>query len=81
MSGKKYKPDRKRARELGAAYKPGFPDTYLKNQVAPVFRTSRGAQSKEVDRLAAVRGIPRPFALNLIRRKYARSKVKFLLKK
>lgn len=43
-----------KARELGAAFKKGFPETYTKSQTGPVFRESEEAKKKELERLVAV---------------------------
>lgn len=42
------------ARELGAAFKKGYPETYLKSQTGPIYRESEEPKKKELERLVAV---------------------------
>ena len=81
MSMPKYKPDKKKAKELGAAYKKGYPRTYLKHQRSPIYRWSRKAQKKELDRLMAASGVPRPMAITILKKKYHRVGIDFLINK
>lgn len=61
-----------RARELGAAYKPGYPSTYTASQTRPVYRTSERGQAKELERLMAASGMTRAESTRVLERKYAR---------
>jgi hypothetical protein len=72
-----YNANKSKARKLGAAFKKGYPPTYMKTQTAPIYRTSRAAQEKEILRLQATRGIPYGLAYGLIKKKYTNKKVPF----
>ena len=65
--------DPKWARELGAAYKPGYPATYTKSQTGPVFREKPRAQKTELERLVAVSGMSWGAAFNKLKDKYEKA--------
>jgi hypothetical protein len=72
--------DKKKARELGAAFKPGYPQTYLKSQRRPIYRRQRASQQKELDRLVACRDLTKEQAINILRNKYRKVGMRFLPK-
>jgi hypothetical protein len=65
------------AKKLGAAFKKGYPPTYQKTQTKPIYRRSRLAQEKEIQRLKATRDLPYHFAYGLIKKKYLNKNVPF----
>jgi hypothetical protein len=69
--------DKRKAKQLGAAFKKGYPPTYQKSQTKPVYRRSRLAQEKEIQRLKATRGLPYHFAYGIIKKKYLNKNVPF----
>ena len=73
--------DKTKARKLGAAFKKGYPPTYLKSQTKPIYRKTAAGQKQEIERLAAVRGLPFHFAYGIIRKKYLSKNKPFLLVK
>jgi len=74
------RPNKKLGMKLGAAYKKGYPKTYLKTQTQPIFRKTISGQEKEVQRFMAVTGLPRRYSINLLKNKYKKSKIKFRVK-
>jgi hypothetical protein len=75
-----YKPNKRKAKQLGATYRKGYPDTYLKGQKEPRYRKSMQAQKKELDRLTASSGMPRNMALGILRKKYLKVGKEFKIK-
>ena len=72
--------DKKKARELGAAFKPGYPQTYLKSQRRPIYRTQRASQQRELDRLMTCRGLTKMQSMHILREKYKKVGMRFLPK-
>lgn len=68
------------AKKLGAAFKKGYPATYTKSQTKPIFRKSRREQKKELMRLFYTTGLEMGQCMSILRRKYAKKKMKFLPK-
>jgi predicted aconitase len=66
------------AKKLGAAYKKGYPVTYLKNQTKPIYRKQRPAQEKELKRLIAATGMEKGMAMAILINKYKKKHMKFL---
>jgi hypothetical protein len=56
--GSKILKNEAKARELGAAFKKGYPVTYLKNQTKPIYRTSAYWQRVKMERLVYATGMP-----------------------
>jgi hypothetical protein len=67
----------KAARELGAAFKPGYPETYTESQTGPVFRESPHGQRQEIERLAYTAGLSYGTAHEIIKRKYEKEGVEW----
>jgi hypothetical protein len=72
--------DKKKARALGAAFKPGYPQTYLKSQRRPIYRTQRASQQKELERLVVCRDLTKAQAMKILRGKYRKVGMRFLPK-
>ena len=73
--------DVERAKKLGAAYKPGFPETCLKSQTRPIFRTQVAAQKRELGRFVATTGVSFGQAMSVLRKKYDKAGMGFLPRK
>ena len=69
---------KQKARRLGSAYKPGYPQTYLKSQRRPIFRKQKAAQLRELERLMITRELTKDQAMDILRRKYAKKEMRFL---
>ena len=69
-----------KAIELGAAFKPGYPTTYLKSQRRPIYRKQRAAQKRELDRLMTCRNLTKEQSMKILRKKYSKVGMRFLPK-
>lgn len=70
--------DLRKAKRLGSAFKPGYPQTYLKGQRRPVFRKQRAAQQRELDRLMVTKGLTKGQAMDILQKKYRKKGMRFL---
>ena len=71
---------KQKARRLGAAFKPGYPQTYLKSQRRPIYRRRRASQQKELDRLMTCKDLTKEQAMHILREKYKKAGMRFLPK-